>query len=151
MMDERKRLTAEGRELLSSLYAICSLMAAYSEKFQRLCGRVPNGWRDFRMAQTRLEKILEGVLDTVPLEQLQAVKHQVETTDIHTTTRRASARPKNLWVITYDDLADLAEYAAKTECICCNGKNGPCRLRDILRDLPIQGVDRVIVPCWRDD
>ena len=65
--------------------------------------------------------------------------------------KSAAGRDKNYWVMSYDDLADLAEYATKNECFCCDGAKNNCRLRQILKELPIQGVSKLIVNCWREE
>lgn len=148
-MQDRKRIPAAGRETLNALFAMHSIMAGYQAQFERLCKRVPNGWRDFRLVQSRLENLLDKLLDTIPAEQLVTIKHHMEISTIHLGVK--GVRPKDHWVISYDDLADLADYAAKTECMACNGKNGPCRLREIMQDLPIQGVDRIVVGCWQEN
>ena len=54
-------------------------------------------------------------------------------------------------VTSYDDLADLADAATKNECFCCDGAKHNCRLRQILKELPIQGVSKLIVNCWREE
>lgn len=148
-MSDRKRLPAAGREALNALFATHSIMAGYAEQFKRLCERIPSGWRDFRMVQTKIESMLDKLLDTIPQEQLQTIKHHLEISTIHLGVK--GVRPKDYWLISYDDLADLAEHATKTECFACTKTDGPCRLREILKDLPIQGVSSVVVGCWKED
>lgn len=146
---ERKKLPAAGRETLNALCAMHSIMETYEDQFKRLCQRIPNGWRDFRMVLKKLESMMEGLLDTIPREQLLTIRRHMELSTIHLGVKPAGPRPKDYWVISYDDLADLAEYATKTTCFACE-KNGPCRLREIMEDLPIQGVQKLIVGCWKE-
>lgn len=148
-MSDRKRLPAAGREAINALFAIHSVMGVYEEQFKRLCERVPNGWRDFRMMQSKLSTLLDGLLDTVPLDQLKAIKAHMEISTIHLGVK--GVRPKNYWLMTYDDLATLAEYATKTECFACTRTDGPCELRDVLKQLPVQGIERIVVGCWEED
>lgn len=74
----------------------------------------------------------------------------IDIATIHVGVRAAGKRPDSMWVISYDDLADLAEYATKTQCMACNQMHKPCRLREILKDLPIDGVEKLVVGCWED-
>ncbi len=87
----------------------------------------------------------------MPVEQLLTVKRQLDLTEIRIGIKSAAGRDKNYWVMSYDDLADLAEYATKNECFCCDGAKNNCRLRQILKELPIQGVSKLIVNCWREE
>ena len=65
--------------------------------------------------------LINNLLDTVPVEQLLTVKRQLDLTEIRIGIKSAAGRDKNYWVMSYDDLADLAEYATKTECFTCDG------------------------------
>ena len=148
---ERKRMTAEERELFAALFALDNILDKFSGGYQRLCQRVPGGWRDYRIAQSRMASVITRLLDTVPVEQLLTVKRQLDLTEIRIGIKSAAGRDKNYWVMSYDDLADLAEYATKTECFTCDGAKHNCRLRQILKELPIQGVSKLIVNCWREE
>ena len=139
---ERKRMTAEERELFAALFALDNILDKFSGGYQRLCQRVPGGWRDYRIAQSRIASVITRLLDTVPVEQLLTVKRQLDLTEIRIGIKSAAGR---------DNLADLAEYATKTECFTCDGAKHNCRLRQILKELPIQGVSKLIVNCWREE
>ena len=52
---ERTRINAEGKELFASLYAVENILKVYEEKYHRLVDRIPNGWRNFRVAQSNIE------------------------------------------------------------------------------------------------
>ena len=149
-MSERYRVTASDREALVMLYSISSVLEHFEGQLKSLCHRVPNGWRDARMVQSRLNSLILSVLETVPVEQLKTIKHHMDLSTIHVGIRSAGKRPKDYWISSYDDLADLAEYATKAECLFCDGKQS-CRLRDVLKELPIEGVSGLVVPCWKED
>ena len=148
---ERTRINAEGKELFASLYAVENILKVYEEKYHRLVDRIPNGWRNFRLAQSNIEKINTALIDTIPVEQLITLKKQLDLTDIQIGIKSPAGRNKNYWVMSYDDLADLADAATKTECFTCDGAKHNCRLRQILKDLPIQGVSNLVVGCWKGD
>ena len=133
------------------LYAVENILKVYEEKYHRLVDRIPNGWRNFRLAQSNIEKINTALIDTIPIEQLITLKKQLELTDIQIGIKSPAGRSKNYWVMSYDDLADLADAATKNECFCCDGAKNNCRLRQILKELPIQGVSKLIVNCWREE
>ena len=147
--DKRTRLPAASREALNSLAAMHSLLCAYEDQFIGIFGRA-NDEDGYWKIRCRLEKDLDAILDTIPIEQLKTIKHAIDIATIHVGVRAAGKRPDDMWVIPYQDLADLAEYATKTNCMACDQMHKPCRLRDILRDLPIQGVEKLVVGCWED-
>lgn len=149
MEDKRSRLPAASREALNSLAAIHTLLSACENQFIALFGRVGKE-DDYWKIKSRLEKDLDAILDTIPLEQLKTIKHAIDIATIHVGVRAAGKRPDDMWVISYQDLADLAEYATKTQCMACNQMHNPCRLRDILKDLPIDGVEKLVVWCWEE-
>lgn len=145
--DKRTRLPAASREALNALAAMHSLLCAYENQFMVLFERAGDT-EGYAAIKSRLEKDLDAILDTIPLEQLKTIKHAIDIATIHVGVRAAGKRPDSMWVISYDDLADLAEYATKTQCMACNQMHKPCRLRDILKELPVEGVEKLVVGCW---
>lgn len=149
-MDERKRMTAADREILNTLFAMSSIADHCRERFKLLCERVPNAWRDFRLAETKINGIIEKILYTVPIEQLRTVKNHMEMATIHIGVKCAGERPKDHWLMTYDDVATLAAFATDVKCFSCMDYNGPCKLREVLKTIPIEVMDRLVVPCWKE-
>lgn len=148
-MAERKRMPPMAREAFTFLYAFgCGFEHAKGELW-RLAARVPYGWRDLRLIQAKLEKFNENVMDTIPYAQLGTIREQMERSDIRVITRSAGVQPDAHWVISRQDLADLAGFAIEGTCILCDGDNKKCRLRKILRDLPVSGMTSLHVPCMK--
>ena len=143
-------MVAQERETLGSLYAVYRLFESYSDDFKRLMQRVPNGWRDFRMVQTKIFSMLKKSIETVPADQERVIKHHVELNRIHVGVEDVGVRPKDLWVMSYDDIGVLAEHAVKTTCFMCN-KTGKCELRNVLKNLPLGGVNTALVRCWEGE
>ena len=119
---ERTRINAEGKELFASLYAVENILKVYEEKYHRLVDRIPNGWRNFRLAQSNIEKINTALIDTIPVEQLITLKKQLELTDIQIGIKSPAGRSKNYWVMSYDDLADLPMPPQKTSAFAVTGR-----------------------------
>lgn len=147
--DKRTRLPAASREALNALAAMHSILAAYEGQFRQLFERAGD-LDGYDAIRGRIEDGLDKILDTIPIEQLRTIKHAIDIATIHVGVRAAGKRPDSMWVISYDDLADLAEYATKTQCMACNQMHKPCRLREILKDLPIEGVEKLVVGCWEE-
>ena len=125
------------------------MLKSYEKQFRRVYERA--GLKsDYDDIILTLEYDIDKVLDTVPIDQLKAIRAAMGIAEIHLGVKSAGKRPEDMWVISYQDLADLAEYATKTHCMACDQMHKPCRLREILRDLPIQGVEKLVVGCWEE-
>lgn len=145
----RARLAPDEREAINAIFAMYSLLKGYDGQFKRLFGRAEIE-QDYIDIILTVQSAIDKILDTVPLSQLKSIKAAMAISEIHLGVKSAGKRPDDMWVIPYQDLADLAEYATKTNCMACDQMHKPCRLRDILRDLPIEGVEKLVVGCWGD-
>ena len=146
----QKRITPDERETLCCLEALSRVFSAYGDRLKHLCERAHGADRIDEMAKA-VDILLAWVADTIPADQLFKIVQQMRMTDVHVGLKKPTGKPKDYWVTSYDDLADLAEYATKTECFTCDGAKHNCRLRQILKDLPIQGVSNLVVGCWKDE
>ena len=64
---ERQRIDSVTREALTILYAAAQAIEKVGvPKLERMSRRVPNGWRDLKMVSSRLNSLVENLLDTLP-------------------------------------------------------------------------------------
>lgn len=147
---ERIRLNRDAKETLQLLYAINSACITQFERIGKLCDRV-NGRERFETVKSNLDSLIVDILNTVPAEQLIALRRFLDIAEISVNTKRVTGDDDLTWVILRNDLMELADYATDTQCFCCDGKKQDCRLRKILKELPADGADTMRVPCWRDD
>ena len=150
-MDDRKRMNVADREMLHLLFAVKRVLTYYDDSLEKLCRRVPGKFCNLKEATGNVDTVIDALLETVPKEQLYTIKEEQDMQTIHVATRNAGQRPKDHWLMTYEDLATLASYAADVRCFSCLDHNGPCKLRSILKDIPVQIVNRLVVPCWKDE
>ena len=148
---DKKRMNVADREMLHLLFAVKRVLTYYEDSLEKLCRRVPGKIDFLEEASRNVELVIDDLLDTVPKEQLYTIKEEQDMQTIHVATRNAGRRPKDHWLMTYEDLATLASYAADVRCFSCLDHNGPCKLRSILKDIPVQIVNRLVVPCWKED
>lgn len=150
-LSDKKRMNAPDREMLHLLFAVKRVLTYYEDSLEKLCRRAPGKIDFLKEASRNVELVIDDLLDTVPKEQLYTIKAEQDSQTIHVATRNAGQRPKDHWLITYDDLAVLASYAADVRCFSCLDHGGPCKLRSIFKEIPVQIVDRLVVPCWKED
>ena len=70
------------------LFGIVSTFNKCSGELERRVREIPGGWRDFRLIQTLSEKLLIGILRTVPQKKLAAIKRELDNTEVLVNVRR---------------------------------------------------------------
>lgn len=144
---ERKRINAQQREAFVALYAGAQLLSEYEADFAAMARRVPNGYRDIKLIMSVLEKLLIKMLDTIPAEQLQTIRRQMEMSEIRVATKNYAARKNDDWVLSRDDIGALVTAAA-SNCMLCDNKSGAgCGLSRLMDELPVEVVNTLYVGC----
>ena len=146
----QKRITPDEREMLCCLEALSRVFSNYGDRLKHLCERAHGADRIDEMAKA-VDILLADVADTIPADQLFKIVQQMRMTDVHVGLKKPTGKPKDYWVISYDDAATLVDYATRTECIACDGKKHSCPLRDVLKDLPVVGITNYYVACWKGE
>lgn len=143
MNDDRKRLNGlemEGWQCLAMMVIICDALERKTNMKKLLDSRTEHGWRDWRLATTTLDRVNEEVLKSVPEKQLRTIRANVQQNTIKFTPRfGASPLPPDMWSITREDLATLADKAVATECaVCFREDYYNCPLHKVLKSLPLE-------------
>lgn len=90
---------------------------------------IPNGWRDIRLVETKLDKLVGNLLDTVPIEKLQTLKMLMPDTRVHVTyTRQIGKGKDHVSGIATKDLDLLMAAAHDGVCKLCDGNCDRCDL-----------------------
>ena len=90
---------------------------------------IPNGWRDIRMVETVLDKLIGNLLDTIPLEKLQTLQMLMQDTQVHITyTRQIGKGKDHVSGILTRDLDMLMAAAQDGVCKLCDGNCDRCDL-----------------------
>lgn len=150
MSDERQRVNSVTREALTILYAAGQAIDMVAPKLEQLTRRVPNGWRDLRMVQSKLDKLVESVLNTIPVEQLDTMIAQMRISHLRIVTNDVGKSDESKWLVPRDELTELVAAVVDEKCLMCDKTDWyNCKLRRIIRDLPVD-VTNVPNGCWRD-
>ena len=149
-MNGRKRINSVTREALTILYAAGQAIDMVAPKLEQLTRRVPNGWRDLRMVQSKLDKLVESVLNTIPVEQLDTMIAQMRISHLRIVTNDVGKSDDSKWLVPRDELTELVAAVVDEKCLMCDKTDWyNCRLRQIITDLPVD-VTNVPNGCWRD-
>lgn len=151
MGEGRKRINSVTREALTILYAAGQAIDMVAPKLEQLSRRVPNGWRDLRMVQSKLDKLVESVLNTIPVEQLDTMIAQMRISHLRIVTNDVGKSDESKWLVPRDELTELVAAVVDEKCLMCDKTDWyNCKLRRIIRDLPVD-VKNVPNGCWRDE
>mgnify|MGYP001078885974 FL=1 len=151
MSDERQRVNSVTREALTILYAAGQAIDMVAPKLEQLTRRVPNGWRDLRMVQSKLDKLVESVLNTIPVKQLDTMIAQMRISHLRIATNDIGKSDESKWLVPRDELTELVAAVVDEKCLMCDKTDWyNCQLRRIITDLPVD-VKNVPNGCWRDE
>lgn len=145
----KKHMPVPAREALNALHALGGMLHVYKENFERLTARVPNGPERIDNIRKEIGKLMLELRMTIPDEQLPAIDHHMELTTVHIGVHSAAPRKQDFWVLSYDEIVVLVDAIIRNVCFACDlSKDKPCHVRDIMKNLPIQGIDNYFVGCW---
>lgn len=152
MEDEKKKLKRIEQEAwmtLAEVVTVCDAVERRTDVKQLLDARVPQGWRDWRLAISKLDRVNDAVLQSIPIKQLQQMKVYIEQNTLKFTPRHgATPLPPDMWCMKRADLATLAEYAVNTECaMCVREDSWNCPLKKVLKEMPLQLTDEGTIYC----
>lgn len=148
----RQRINAQEREIIMCLYAFKDALNTMIPRAQNLARRVPNGYRDLRCALALTDKTVEKLLNTIPVKQLKSLAHQLKITEISLRTKSAGNENPSFHMMDTEDIATLVQYIIDSRCVLCDGSDkNECKLRKVLQDLPVVGIDSLVMPCIDDD
>lgn len=110
------------------LYASIAELTAVAKVMERRIRSVPGGWRDFRLAQAKLDKLSDDLMLTIPPEKLRNLSKMAHRVRFHMTLgpQATNTVSSNDTVIGFDDLDILIE-AARDRCrMCAEWTRGKC-------------------------
>lgn len=150
---ERQRIDSATREALTIVYAAAQAIEKVGVlKLERMSRRVPNGWRDLKMVSSRLNKLVENLLDTLPTKQLETMIAQMRISHLKVVMNEAGKAVDGQWIVPREDLAALADAVIGEKCMLCDRDDWyNCNLRRIITDLPVEGMRKSVNRCWRDE
>lgn len=154
--DDDKRVEAGGNELRSiQMWAMWdAVLQFYAPTLEKRLRTIPNGWRQYRMIQTAVNKLLAQLYDTLPNSTMSRIVTQQKALEMRLLPK--SATHKEYFVLPYDDFLELLKYVDDGSCRMCLGDKETarrCPVRRILRDQvpPMEGTCHKISGCPYSD
>lgn len=139
---------ADGRFHLSEreYYATRQLFGAVSAfnncagELERRVREIPGGWRDLRLITVLSEKLLIGILRTVPLKKLAAVRRELENTEMIVQVKRTAVQHSEDEIGGYTyvpqrALERITQRVVDYECFCCDKHGADAKHCPLRRDI----------------
>ena len=122
-----------GREMetLEKLLLLDAAMQRGAGAIKARLGQIENGWRDYRMLSTVLDKLVEKLLDTCPLKTLKRLKHMALNSEI-VIRPTFCGRMDGFATVPMDSLETVLHALCAAECAICirdDSEVKRCRLR----------------------
>ena len=142
-----ERIKSIEREALMALYGAEQLLEKCSREFRDLSRRTKNGYRDIRLVEVKLNKLIDHILETVPEEQLRTVQRHMGMSEIRVVTKNYTGKYEDDWLISREDVFELTKAAAE-RCMTCENTTGKgCAIARLLDELPIDVVNGIYIGC----
>lgn len=94
---------------------------------------IPNGWRDLKMIISRLDKLIDGLMATVPVEKLSSMQRMLPHMKFKLLCGiQASTMGEDDCIISLVEANTLARYAHEQCKFCINGSCSQCPLGKVL-------------------
>lgn len=116
--------------------------------------QIPNGWRDFRMVQSVMEKLIGKLYETLPDKTMRHIIHLANHGQIVIRPRPAIPLKEKTQFMTDEDLTMLVNTVIENQCaMCVNDAQAQkkCKLRKTLENVaPTEAVHRNGLCSYRD-
>lgn len=137
-----KVMPANGREMrvIERLAGFDKQLIEGEKHLKARLKSIPNAWRDFRLACTCTEKVLDEVYSTLPYKNLLHVQKLVTFGETVIRQKPAIKLPGDVQFVNVDDLKYLINVAISAECAVCSKdkrEQKKCKLRDALSTIAL--------------
>ena len=99
---------------------------------------IPNGWRNFRLAVSTVEKLIDSVYETLPARTLKHMDRLCQYGEIIIRPKPMIKMPDDVQIVTNDDLKLLINKVVAAECAVClknPQEQKGCKLRKALQNV----------------
>lgn len=137
-MHEEKRMDANAREIhvIEFLAGLDAQLIEGQEHLKERLMAIPGGWRNFRLAVTTTERVLDALYETLPTKTLRHMTRLHECGEIVIRKKPLIPLPDDTQIVGNEDLKVLINSAVGNECAICvkeRGEQRSCRLRGALK------------------
>lgn len=147
-MDGNKRMDANAKEIhvIEFLAGLDAQLVAGQEHLKERLQAIQGGWRNFRLAVTTTERVLDAVYDTLPDKTLRHMTRLHECGEIVIRKKPLIPLPDDVQIVGNEDLKVLINSVVENECAICVktcGEQRSCKLRNALKLIaPTEALNR---------
>lgn len=149
-MEDRKRLNSTEN---NGFMSMCAALNAISdaEVLEKRIRTIPHAWGMYKSCAKQIEKLIEMICGTVPVEQLMAWHRNRKTLKYYIAVTSPMGRPYDndgRW-LSYDALDTILD-AAQAYCLTCTKnpqEQRQCKLAKAMDELPLRKADERAHGC----
>lgn len=137
-MDKRTDMNAKELQGVEFLAALCGQMGKHCDRLKPRLQSIPNGWRQYRMIQTALHRLLEDLYETMTVKGLLRIKNMMHYGEVKISISPIERNALGYLVVHEKDMAVLTTAALQNECAMCikDGEEAKrCDLRKALWEI----------------
>lgn len=140
MSDKPAIMDASGKEIknIEFLAGLDAQLIQGQEILKDRLALIPNGWRNFRLAVTTTQKVLDGIYETLPVKILRHMDRLCQCGHVIIRPRPMIKMPDDVQIVMSDDLRMLINTAMMHECAMClkaPPEQKSCKLRKALQNI----------------
>ena len=128
--DADGRIALSGREYtaLRAIYGAVNVLEVYHGELERRCRGIKYGWRDLRCLLKLSERVLDKILETVPIKKLMQMRVDLDNTVCEVKTKGITGQSKGDCIYVPDSvLIDLCKAATNVACFGCDRSHEDAR------------------------
>lgn len=135
------------------LFGIVNTFNKCAGELKRRTQKFPGGWRDLRLITVLSEKLLIGILRTVPLKKLAAVRRELENTEMIVQVKRTAVQHSENEIGGYTyvpqrALERITQRVVDYECFCCERHGADAKHCPLRKD--IESTYMFEYPCRKE-
>lgn len=140
MKEQLPIIPANARELhnIEFLAGLDAQLIQGQEILKPRLQKIPNAWRNYRLAASCIEKVLDSVYATLPSKTLVHMQRLCQCGQIVIRPKPAIKMPDDVHIVMADDLKFLTNTAIEAECAMCikdAAQQKKCKLRRALENI----------------
>lgn len=122
------------------LFGIVSTFNKNEEQLERRVREIPGGWRDLKLIMAVSEKLMKGILRTIPKKKLAVIQKELTNTEVLVNVRNAIAPhartdTDGFTYVSQRALERITQRVVDFECFCCQKQGAEAKHCQLRRDI----------------
>lgn len=117
--DIRKALNSNEKRAIMYVASLDARLSLDCKCLEKRLKSVPDLWRQYRIAMTAIDKVVDGLYSTIPKEGLLSISRMCDNSDVVLQPKNELNRSSDIEVAHTDDLRVLINETMKANCAMC--------------------------------